>query len=211
MLHPSRIPAPPRLAPIVLACLCLTVGPAAMATTYLVEGHAFESSETLHEQTLVLNGASGSNILSAKATVVGFYLPEKKTTVEGVTQLKGSKRIRLIALRDITSKDLGTVLMDRIRQNATPDEKIENIMQIAQVGMVFSAAPQLAKGDVATIDWVPARQHTEFRINGKLIGEPVVGEAFYPMFMKVWIGPRTRPATRNNLLGTGESLTVAGQ
>lgn len=179
------------------------------AVTYQIEGQLFEDSDTLLGQKLLLNGASASNILSSKATAVGFYVTQKQTTVEGIGLQKGPKRIRLIALKDISSKDLGTVLMDRIRQNATSDEKIYNIMQVAQVGMIFAAVPQLAKGDIATIDWHPQAQKTEFRINGKIVGEPIVGDAFFPMFMKVWIGPRTRPVTRDNLLGLGEPLQAA--
>lgn len=181
----------------------------AWAITYNVDGHLFEDSETVDQQKLLLNGASTSNILSSKATVVGFYVLQKQNTVDALIRQKGAKRIRLVALKDISSKDLGTVLMDRIRQNATDDEKINNIMQIAQVGMVFAAMQQLAKGDIATVDYLPQKQHTEFRINGKLIGDPIVGDDFYPMFMKVWIGPRTRAGTRNNLLGNGDPLVAA--
>lgn len=200
-----------RLLGIVAAIVAPGLAGPAHAAGYLVEGHPFEDSETVDKQKLLLNGASSSNILSSKATVVGFYVAQKQNTVEALMRQKGPKRIRLIALKDISSKDLGTVLMDRIRQNATDEEKIDNIMQIAQVGMVFAAVPQLAKGDIATIDYHPQTQETAFRINGKLIGDPIAGDAFYPMFMKVWIGPRTRAGTRNNLLGTGEPLQAAAQ
>lgn len=195
-----------RIAATLLALALLTP---AQAITYTVEGHLFDETETVEQQKLLLNGASSSNILSSKATVVGFYVQQKQNTVDALIRQKGAKRIRLIALKDISSKDLGTVLMDRIRQNATDDEKIENIMQIAQVGMVFAAMQQLSKGDISTVDYLPAKQHTEFRINGKLIGDPIAGEAFFPMFMKVWIGPRTRAGTRNNLLGNGDPLVSA--
>lgn len=206
MIGISRIPLRTLLAGLLLALSCGH----AMALAYVVEDILFEDSETLLGQKLVLNGASTSNILSAKATAVGIYMQQKQTTVEGVLKQTGSKRIRLIALRDISSKDLGTVLMDRIRQNATPDEVATNIMQIAQVGSVFASLAKLAKGDIAHIDYDPQKKHTEFRVNGKLIGDVVQGEAFYPMFLKVWLGPRTREKTRLNLLGVGEPLVPAG-
>ena len=189
----------------------LLLAGSAQALSYAIDEIAFEDAETVQGQKLLLNGASTSNILSAKATAVGIYMPQKQTTVESLLGQKGIKRIRLVALRDISSKDLGTVLMDRIRQNATPDEVATNIMQIAQVGSVFASLTKLAKGDVAHIDWNPQQKITEFRVNGKLIGEAVQGEAFYPMFLKVWLGPKTRAYTRNNLLGTGEPLVPLAQ
>lgn len=191
-----------------MALSILSASIAVQASTYSVEDVPFEDHETVAGQRLVLNGASSSNILSAKATTVGFYVRQKHTVVDDLLRQGGAKRIRLVPLRDISSKDLGSVLMDRIRQNATAEEKAANILQIVQVGQNFAALPQLSRGDVATIDWIPERGHTEFRVNGKLIGEPVAGDAFYPMFMKVWVGPRTRPGTRNNLLGIGEPLTA---
>jgi hypothetical protein len=204
MFNPSRPLRRVRQA-IALLALALAIGPTA-AASYLIEDFVFEDSESVLGQKLMLNGASTSNILSAKATAVGIYMQQKQTTVDAVLRQPGPKRIRLIALRDISSKDLGTVLMDRIRQNATPDEVATNIMQIVQVGSVFASLQKLAKGDVAHIDWNPQAKATEFRVNGKLIGEAVQGEAFYPMFLKVWLGPRTRAKTRENLLGIGEPL-----
>ena len=126
----------------------LLLAGSAQALSYAIDEIAFEDAETVQGQKLLLNGASTSNILSAKATAVGIYMPQKQTTVESLLGQKGIKRIRLVALRDISSKDLGTVLMDRIRQNATPDEVATNIMQIAQVGSVFASLTKLAKGDV---------------------------------------------------------------
>lgn len=207
MIGISRTTLRMLLASVLLALFCGR----ALALAYVVEDISFEDSETVLGQKLVLNGASSSNILSAKATAVGIYMLQKQTTVEGVLKQPGTKRIRLIALRDISSKDLGTVLMDRIRQNATPDEVATNIMQIAQVGSVFASLSKLAKGDVAHIDYDPQKKITEFRVNGKPIGEAVQGEAFYPMFLKVWLGPKTREKTRLNLLGVGEPLVPVGQ
>lgn len=195
---------------LLLATLFILGSGRALAVTYIIDELPFEDSETVQGQKLVLNGASTSNILSAKATAVGIYMQQKQTTVDAVLKQPGTKRIRLIALREISSKDLGTVLMDRIRQNATPDEVAGNIMQIAQVGSVFASLSRLAKGDVAHIDWNPQQKVTEFRVNGKLIGEAVQGDGFYPMFLKVWLGPKTRAKTRDNLLGVGEPLQVAG-
>ncbi len=166
-----------------------------------VDGVSFEDGDTVAGQKLVLNGASSSQILSSKATVVGLYMAQKANTPETAFAVKGAKRIRLVALKEISAKDLATVLLDRIKQNATRDEVENNILQLAAMGAAFNSRPKLVKGDVVTLDWIPGPKTTEIRINGDLATQPIQGDAFYPVVMKVWIGPKVRTNLRNNLLG----------
>lgn len=183
---------------LLAACLCW----ASLAFAGVeIDGVMFEDSETVAGQKLALNGASSSQMLSSKATAVGLYLMNKANTPEAAFAAKGPKRIRVVALKDITSKDLATVLLDRIKQNATRDEIEGNIMQIAALGGAFNSRPKLLKGDVATWDWIPASKTTEIRINGDLVTQPIQGDTFFPVIMKVWLGPKIRATTRNNLLG----------
>ncbi|WP_269531875.1 chalcone isomerase family protein [Chitinimonas sp. BJYL2] len=191
------------------ATLALCMAGTVLAATYSVNNIKFEDSAVVYGQKLVLNGASASTILSAKATVVGLYLAQKQTTPEGVAAVKGAKRIMLVALKDISSKDLGNVLVDRIRQNASQEEVNANVGQIIQIGSIFGRVPKLKKDDVVYIDWNPQLKHTQFLLNDKPLGDPMVGDSFYAMFTKVWLGPKVRAQTRNNLLGQGEPLKEA--
>ncbi|MCX9154791.1 chalcone isomerase family protein [Niveibacterium sp. 24ML] len=183
---------------LIAACLVLA-GPVLAAVE--VEGVMFEENETVAGQKLVLNGATASQVLSVKATAVGMYLANKTNTAEGAFAMKGAKRLRVVALRDITAKDLANTLLDRIRQNATRDEVENNILQLAALGGAFNTRPKLVKGDVATWDWNPVTKSTEVRVNGEQVTQPIQGETFFPVIMKVWLGPKVKPATRNNLLG----------
>lgn len=169
-----------------------------------VEGFAFEDTETVANTKLVRNGASASKILSAKATVVGLYMTQRQTTAEAALAQKGPKRLRMLPLREISAKDLANVLLDRIRQNATREEVENNVLQLAALGSAFVKTPKLVKGDVLTLDYLPASQTTEIRLNGTLLTEPIMGEAFYPVLMKIWIGPKVTAATRATLLGGSE-------
>lgn len=176
----------------------------ASAATFQVGGFAYPDAESLNSRQLVLNGATRSKEFS-----IGLYLQEKRSTVDGLMKLSGSKRVRLVAQGDIQTKQLGRVLMERIRMNATDDEKTRNILQIAQVGMVFAEIPQLGRGDVLTIDWIDQQGWTEFGLNGKRLGDPVLGTDFFPMMMKVWVGPKTPAEMRDSMLGLGTPLTPA--
>ncbi|WKB50597.1 chalcone isomerase family protein [Eleftheria terrae] len=210
--------APAPLAALLRACALVTLAaaaggvlaneptastPAAAASAggIEVEGFRFDAAAQVAGQNLVLNGAGLSSILSAKSTAVAFYLPAKQTTMEAALAVKGPKRIQYFMVRDVSARDLSNALLDRIRQNNSSEEFTANIVQTSQLGAVFGTRKELRKSDMVTIDWMPATQTTEFRLNGERVGELIKGESFYQMMMKVWIGPRVRASTRNALLG----------
>ncbi|GAA5178687.1 hypothetical protein GCM10025771_18470 [Niveibacterium umoris] len=166
-----------------------------------VDGFTFDDGDTVAGQKLVLNGAAPSQILSSKATVVGLYMAQKANTPEAAFAAKGAKRLRMVALKEISAKDLATVLLDRIKQNATREEVENNILQLAALGAAFNSRSKLVKGDVVTLDWLPTPKTTEIRINNELATQPIQGDGFYPIIMKVWMGPKVRANTRNGLLG----------
>lgn len=172
----------------------------AAANDVVVEGYHFAESAQVHGQKLVLNGAGVSAVFSMKATAVAFYLPKKQSTAEGVVAERGVKRIQFYMLRDVSARDLSNAMLDRIRENAS-EEFAHNILQTAQLGVVFGNRSKVLKGDLVLVDYDPATQSTEFTLNGQKIGDTIKGESFFPMMMKVWIGPKVRASTRNALLG----------
>lgn len=165
-----------------------------------LEGYKFQDAATVHGQNLVLNGVGISSILSARSTAVAFYLPRKQTTMEAAVAEKGAKRIQFYMLRDVSSRDLSNAMLDRIRQNAQ-EEFAKNIIQTSQLGVVFGNRNKLLKGELVVIDYDPTKQTTEFSVNGVKVGDTIQGESFFPMMMKVWIGPKVRGSTRDALLG----------
>ena len=180
---------------------CMLFGASlAVAAEVEVEGFKFPETAVVYGTTLVLNGAGTSGIFNQKGTAVGFYLPKKQTTVEGVYSEKGAKRILFYMLRDISSRDLANVMLDAIRQNA-PDDFHANIPQTAQLGAVFGSRPKMFKGEMIAIDYDPSAQLSTFYSNGIKQGDSIKGESFFPMMMKIWIGPKVRPSQRDALLG----------
>jgi hypothetical protein len=201
MTHPiSRLSRRQLAAGLALSALALPVTQAAAAEV-LLDGYAFPETATVGGQNLVLNGAAVSSILSTRSTVVAFYLPSKQKTTEAATTVKGAKRIQFYMVRNVSARDLSNALLDRIRQNVSTEEFRANILQTAQLGTVFSTTTRINKGDKVVIDYLPATATTEFTLNGQKIGETIQGESFFPMMMKVWIGPKVRDTTRDGLLG----------
>lgn len=198
--HPTFRPTRRLALGLVLSACALHAGTAA-ANEVLFDGYAFPVTASVGGQNLVLNGVAASSILSTRSTVVGFYLPSKQKTIETATTVKGAKRIQFYMVRNVNSRDLSNALLDRIRQNVSTEEFRANIMSTAQLGAVFSTIPRINKGDKVVIDFLPATASTEFTLNGQKIGETIQGESFFPMMMKVWIGPKVRDTTRDGLLG----------
>jgi hypothetical protein len=188
-------------AALAAACCALAASVNAMAQEVVLEGFKFADTATVHGQPLVLNGVGISSVLSAKSTIVGFYLPRKQTTAEAALAEKGPKRIQFYMARDVSARDLSNAMLDRIRQNVPTEEFAANIIQTAQLGTVFGNRQKVLKGDLVMVDYNPATQTTEFSLNGAKIGETIKGEAFFPMMMKIWIGPKVRGSTRDALLG----------
>lgn len=188
------------LAGFVLSACALQAAPA-LASEVQLDGYSFPDTATVAGQNLVLNGVAASSILSTRSSIVGFYLPSKQKTTEAATTVKGAKRIQFYMVRTVSARDLSNALLDRIRQNVSPEEFRANIVSTAQLGTVFSTIPRINKGDKVVIDYTPATASTEFTLNGQKIGETIQGESFFPMMMKVWIGPKVRDTTRDGLLG----------
>jgi hypothetical protein len=184
------------------ACLCaFAFNGLAAAAEVEVEGFRFNDVAYVHGQMLALNGAGTSSILSTKSTAVAFYLPQKQTTMEAAVAEKGAKRIQFYMMRDVRARDLANAMLDRIRQNVPTGEFAANIVQTSQLGSVFGTRTSVAKGDLVIVDYNPVTQTTEFTLNGQKIGETIKGESFFPMMMKIWIGPKVRGSTRDALLG----------
>ena len=101
--------------------------------------------------------------------------------------MPGAKRLLVVALRDLSARDLSNALLDRIRQNAAPGEVEGNVIGIAAVGGAFGARKRMNKGEVLTVDYLPLSKTTEFRLNGQPMIDPIPGDKLYPLLMKVWI------------------------
>jgi hypothetical protein len=166
-----------------------------------LEGVKFEPTVVVGGKTIVLNGAAVSNILSTRTTVVALYLSRKHTTPEGALAEPGAKRLCFYSLREVSAKDLSNTFLDRLRQNATSEEIAGSFIQIAQFGSAFSNRAKLNKGDFVVMDFNPTNNSTEMTLNGQRIGSPRPGESFFRCMMKIWMGPKVRPATRKGLLG----------
>lgn len=168
-----------------------------------VGGVKFEEKIKLANTDLVLNGAGLRTKAIFKVYAAALYLPEKKNTVEGIMALNGPRRVMLVMLRDVSSEDFGQSFMTGFNNNSSSAEKKKLINQTVQFGEMFTQMPNLKKGDVLTLDWIPGpKGGTQSTLNGKPVGALIAEQIFFDAVLRIWLGDKPADsALKPQLLG----------
>jgi hypothetical protein len=173
-----------RLALLLAACALAVSAPAAALE---LAGVKIEDTTQVGTQQLKLNGAGIRYKVIFKVYTAALYMTEKKTTTAEVLALPGAKRVSLVILRDLSSDDLGQRFMDGIRKNAEVAERAKLVNAMLSFGQMFATIPEMKKGDVLTVDWVPGTGVVS-QYNGKKIGDTIQDPNFYTALLRIWLG-----------------------
>lgn len=166
-----------------------------------VAGVRLEDRIRVANTELALNGAGVRTRAIFKVYALGLYLAEKKTTVADVLEAKGPRRVVIVMLRDVSSDDFGEAFMKGINNNSDKAEKTRILNQTMKFGEMFAQIPELKKGDVLEVDWLPGTG-TVCQLNGKKVGETVPELQFYNAILKIWLGDKPADtALKPKLLG----------
>jgi hypothetical protein len=168
-----------------LACSVLALSINARAMT--VAGVEVGDSIRVAEKPLKLNGAGVRYKAIFKVYVAALYLPEARTTPTDIEALPGEKRVQLVMLRDISSEALSRAFIDGLKKNTPASEQWQFMDQLLAVGNLFASRPELQKGDVVTIDWLP-KSGTVLSLNGTPLHDPIPNQHFYNALLNIWLG-----------------------
>ncbi|GIZ53232.1 chalcone isomerase family protein [Noviherbaspirillum aridicola] len=174
-----------------------------------IAGVRLDDAVRVANEDLRLNGAGIRYKAIFKVYVAGLYLAEKKTTVPAVLAAPGAKRVSIVMLRDVSNEEFGRGFMSGITQNSDRNETAKLVAQLQKFGEIFAAIPELKKGDMLTVDWVPG-SGTLIHLNGRKISEVLPDASFYNAILRIWLGDkpidsRLKPA----LLGAPEDAPGA--
>jgi len=189
--------------PIKELLFCLTFAFASMAQAVEIAGVKVDESvqSQASNTTLKLNGAGIRYKIFFKVYVAALYLPETKNTTDGIFALPGQKRINLTMLRELSSDTLGQAFMDGVKRNTDKVERAKLTDQFIKFGQLFSTVPELKKGDLIAMEWVP-NVGTNMFINGKKIGDTFPDIAFFNAILRIWLGDNPVDVSlKNQLLG----------
>lgn len=176
---------PMRLFRLLIAAVLLMSFTAARAV--VIEGQQFDDRVRLADADLVLNGTGLRAVAWLKGYAAGLYLGQKAATPEAVIAQKGPKRLRMKMMVDVDAKEFVKAFDKGMRRNLSEAERAPLAERMERFDRTVGALPQLKKGDVVDLDYLPARGLV-LSVNGKPQGDPFAGEEFYAGVLKIYIG-----------------------
>ncbi|HEY4542650.1 MAG TPA: chalcone isomerase family protein [Noviherbaspirillum sp.] len=166
-----------------------------------VAGVKLEQASKVAGQELRLNGAGIRYRAIFKVYVAALYLPQPQKSVETILSAPGARRVQLVMLRDVGSEDMSRAFISGIQNNSTQEEKARIVSQLQRISEIFASIPELKKGDVLNVDWLPA-SGTAIYLNGKQISDAIPERVFYNALLKIWLGEQPADSgLKNALLG----------
>lgn len=185
----------------IYAAILLLAGSAVAATA---GGQPFDDSLRLQGKELRLNGAGVRYKAIFSVYSAGLYLGEKHRRPAEIYAVPGPKRMRIVMLRGVNADEFGQAFLAGIEQNVDKAERTRLAEPLARFGQLFSAIPELKKGDALALDFIPG-QGTTVSLNGRQVGEVIAEPHFYTMLLKIWLGERPADTKlKSALLGDGE-------
>lgn len=180
------------------------------ASAVSIEGVTFDETLPLSGINLVLVGAGAHKKGYSKFSVEAIYATEKRTTIDSLIELKGPKRLQIVALRDIPGRTVTRhFLGDLARQLSEAEFKLL-IPEITLIGKAFAQLHDLKKGDFIRIDWAPGKGMAAY-INGTMvewdsgsiyINNPLI----FNVLLRIHAGKQLPVELQENMLGLSKSM-----
>jgi hypothetical protein len=149
---------------------------------------AFPATMTVGNERLALNGHGTRWKLLLPVYEAGLYTARPVHTADDLFALRGAKRLHAVALRDIDAESLGRLFIRGVADNNPHDQALAAMPAIAQVSALFTNQRKIKRGDSFGFDDLPG-QGTRLMINGVPQGEAIKDAAFFPVVMRMWLGP----------------------
>lgn len=188
----------PLLAALALATAASHVSLAGAATN--VAGVTFDDTASVAGQPLVLNGAGVRTRLLFKVYAMGVYVAQRAHDPGGLQNQPGSKRIRIVTLRDLSAEQFVDALVEGLKKNHSPEAlaALEPAIGAFRKAMLeIKDAP--TNTEVLIESW---NGTTRLTVAGKRRGEDISDERFFPALLRIWIGDVPADAElKQNLLG----------
>jgi hypothetical protein len=186
--------------------ICTVLGSIALSAHALdVAGVNYQPTAQASGAALQLNGAGVRRVGAVDMYTAGLYLEKRANATDAVLASEGTKRLRVVMLRDVNGREMGELLSRGLVGNATDDELAGLIGDIVGLGNLIAEQGKLRAGDSFQIDWHP-KSGTTVSINEKGRAKPTVQVFDAPdlvkVMMRIWLGPNPADAgLKNALLG----------
>jgi hypothetical protein len=153
-----------------------------------VAGVKLDDHAQVGERQLVLNGAGLRKRLVFKGYVAGLYLPQRATRADVVLAMPGDKRMRLTMLREVDADTFLEAFTQGFENNTAPAEREALKAHFATFSQLMLSTGKAREGDIFTLDGNDAG--TTIAVNGRALGKPIPGAAFYRALLNIWLGDK---------------------
>lgn len=136
---------------------------------------------------LVANGAGVRSKFIFDVYAMALYLPAKAGSLDAALANKGSRRIAIQLLRDVSASDFLDGLRKGMQANLGEAELAALKGPIQQFAENIGGIGEVKKNTVVGIDFLPGTG-TRVLVGGKAQGKDIAGEAFYDALLKIWLG-----------------------
>jgi hypothetical protein len=158
-----------------------------LAAAAEVDGIKFDDKVRVGNGDAVVNGAGIRKKVVFKVYAMALYLPEKHADADGAVAAKGSKRVAIRLLRDLTAQQFVEALQEGMTSNHTEAEMAALKDRLKQFSDILLAVGEAKTGTNVVIDWVPD-SGTRLTVNGQIKGKYIAGEDFYQALLRIWLG-----------------------
>jgi hypothetical protein len=153
-----------------------------------LEGVRLEDQIRVDGQELQLNGFALRTRFIFKVYVAGLYLPAKTTTAHAAIESRSAKRILLVMMRDATADQFVESTDTAMRANNSAAQIAAVQAQVDELFALIRAAGEAKKGMRIVLDYAPSDGGTTLFIEGVAQGKPMLGEEFYKVLLRIWLG-----------------------
>ncbi len=169
-------------------------------------GANFRPSIQIGQSTLLLNGAGVRQHSSVGLYSAGLYLEKKAATTKEVISELGLKQLRMVMLRDTTSKQLIELLNQGLVANNIDKNLSAFAHEIFKVSLMLGDQGRFLQGDAIEIDSSPTGNTTIKIISSKSqavsASQTFTNPGLFKVMMGVWLGERPAdPRLKSALLG----------
>lgn len=184
------------------ALLCFSTLPQAFAQTAVNAATTARSSvpaagakvERFPKQTqvegvkLTLNGLGTRYKAIFKVYDMGLYTTTKASTLQEVLNAPGPKKLEFVALRELSTTDLGQLFYRGIKENSSPAQYLKHAVSALRISEVASSRSKIMPGESFSMEFVQGKGLT-FSILDKPQGAPIGDAEFFAMVLSIWLGP----------------------
>jgi Chalcone isomerase-like len=153
-----------------------------------VKNENFPKKIQVEGVTLSLNGLGTRYKAIFKVYELGLYTTSKASTWQEVINASGPKKLEFVALRELSTTDLGQLFYKGIKENNSPALYLKHATSALRMSEIASGRSKIMPGETFSIEFVPGKGLT-FYVMDKPQGTAIGDAEFFAMVLGIWLGP----------------------